>query len=522
MLEAEGCKFRTSGDTEVLLQLYIKKGRLGLKLLRGMFAFAIWDNIKKVIFMARDISGEKPLFYCKTDCSFGFASTLTALFELNIFPKTLDFNQVCHYLHDGYSNVDKSLIKNVKKLKPGAFLEYHVETGLKKIETYWNLPKYDQNLITDTLENDLLVILKQAVEEQLFADVQTSILLSGGLDSSLVTALASNVKTNVQTFSVSFRNDKKNNEIEHANQIAKYYNTSHNILNVGEASLNSLIEICENIDEPFIDSSMIPTFFLAREVGKHTKVVLGGDGADELFGGYNHYKRLYFLEKVQKKIFPKKALDLLSSFVNKFESDSNEFKWLNIACQNLNTTVPKTAVYFRNPHKLLRSRSEIIINEINHKNRLLEASMEFDFNNYLSSDILVKVDRAMMSASVESRSPFLDKRVIEFAYSRTPLNKKVNRKDGKIILQNIAAKLLPKNYEFGRKQGFNFNIGALMAKNEIISYMKEELNVLNLFENNLFENLVKKNKLNYDHGEKLYGLFILAFWIKKNKVEWIF
>ena len=368
----------------------------------------------------------------------------------------------------------------------------------------------------------MLVILKQAVEEQLFADVQTSILLSGGLDSSLVTALASNVKTNVQTFSVSFRNDKKNNEIEHANQIAKYYNTSHNILNVGEASLNSLIEICENIDEPFIDSSMIPTFFLAREVGKHTKVVLGGDGADELFGGYNHYKRLYFLEKVQKKIFPKKALDLLSSFVNKFESDSNEFKWLNIACQNLNTTVPKTAVYFRNPHKLLRSRSEIIINEINHKNRLLEASMEFDFNNYLSSDILVKVDRAMMSASVESRSPFLDKRVIEFAYSRTPLNKKVNRKDGKIILQNIAAKLLPKNYEFGRKQGFNFNIGALMAKNEIISYMKEELNVLNLFENNLFENLVKKNKLNYDHGEKLYGLFILAFWIKKNKVEWIF
>ena len=126
----------------------------------------------------------------------------------------------------------------------------------------------------------MLVILKQAVEEQLFADVQTSILLSGGLDSSLVTALASNVKTNVQTFSVSFRNDKKNNEIEHANQIAKYYNTSHNILNVGEASLNSLIEICENIDEPFIDSSMIPTFFLAREVGKHTKVVLGGDGAD--------------------------------------------------------------------------------------------------------------------------------------------------------------------------------------------------------------------------------------------------
>ena len=148
--------------------------------------------------------------------------------------------------------------------------------------------------------------------------------------------------------------------------------------------------------------------------------------------------------------------------------------------------------------------------------------MEFDFNNYLPSDILVKVDRAMMSASVESRSPFLDKRVIEFAYSKTPLNKKVNNNNGKIILQNIAKKLLPKDYEFGRKQGFNFNIGALMSNNEIITYMKEELDVLNLFDNNVFEDLVNKNKSNHNHGEKLYGLFVLGFWLKNNKVEWIF
>jgi asparagine synthase (glutamine-hydrolysing) len=364
--------------------------------------------------------------------------------------------------------------------------------------------------------------LELSIEEQLFADVQTSVLLSGGLDSSLVTALASNVKNNIQTFSVSFSKDKKNDEIEYANQIAKYYNTSHNVLNVGEASLGSLIEICENIDEPFIDSSMIPTFFLAREVGKHTKVVLGGDGADELFGGYNHYKRLASLDKIHKNQLFRKTLNASSFVVNKFESDSNRFKWLDIACQNLNCIVPKTAIYFRNPHKLLKSKIKISNKEIKHDDRLLEASMEFDFNNYLPSDILVKVDRAMMSASVESRSPFLDKRVIEFAYSRTPLNKKINNNNGKIILQDIAKKLLPKDYEFGRKQGFNFNIGALMANKEIISYMKEELDVLSLFENSLFENLVNKNKHNHNHGEKLYGLFVLAFWLKKNKVEWTF
>lgn len=522
MLEAEGCEFKTSGDTEVLLQLYIKKGSSGLKHLRGMFAFAIWDNIKQVIFMARDISGEKPLFYSKIEGSFGFASTLTAIMELKMVPNLIDTYQVLHYLHDGYAEADKSLIKNIQKIKPGTFLEYNIKTGNQKIERYWNLPKYDQNLLTDSSEKDLLSILEQSIEEQLFADVQTSVLLSGGLDSSLVTALASNVKNNIQTFSVSFSKDKKNDEIKYANQIAKYYNTSHNVLNVGEASLGSLIEICKNIDEPFIDSSMIPTFFLAREVGKHTKVVLGGDGADELFGGYNHYKRLASLDKIHKNQLFRKTLNASSFVVNKFESDSNRFKWLDIACQNLNCIVPKTAIYFRNPHKLLKSKIIISNKEIKHDNRLLEASMEFDFNNYLPSDILVKVDRAMMSASVESRSPFLDKRVIEFAYSRTPLNKKVNNNNGKIILQDIAKKLLPKDYEFGRKQGFNFNIGALMANKEIISYMKEELDVLSFFENSLFENLVNKNKHNHNHGEKLYGLFVLAFWLKKNKVEWTF
>ncbi len=522
MLELEGCEFKTSGDTEVLLQLYIRKGSLGLKYLRGMFAFCIWDNINQVLFLARDISGEKPLFYCKTENSFGFASTLTALMELKIVPNIIDPNQVLNYLYDGFSQRDRSLIKNIQKIEPGTFLEYNIKTGKQKVKRYWNLPKYDQNLINDSTEKDLLSILEHSIEEQLFADVQTSVLLSGGLDSSLVTALASNVKKNVQTFSVSFSNDEKNNEIEHANKIAKYYKTSHNILNVGEASLSSLIEICENIDEPFIDSSMIPTFFLAREVGKYTKVVLGGDGADELFGGYNHYKRLVSLDKLHKNLLFRKTLIASSCIVNKFETDSNKFKWLDIACQNLNSIVPKTAIYFRNPHKLLKSKRKIINNEIKHENRLLEASMKFDFSNYLSSDILVKVDRAMMSASVESRSPFLDKRVIEFAFSRTPLNKKVNNNNGKIILQNIAKKILPKDYEFGRKQGFNFNIGALMSNNEIISYMYDELNVLTFFDNFLFKDLVNKNKLNYNHGEKLYGLFVLAFWIKKNKVEWIF
>ena len=199
-----------------------------------------------------------------------------------------------------------------------------------------------------------------------------------------------------------------------------------------------MIEICENIDEPFIDSSMIPTFFLAREVGKYTKVVLGGDGADELFGGYNHYKRLDTLNKLHKNYILRKTLNASSYIVNKFESDTNKFKWLNIACQNLNYLVPKTAIYFRNPHKLLKSKIKIIHEEIKHENKLLEASLEFDFNNYLVSDILVKVDRAMMSASVESRSPFLDKRVIEFAFGRTSINKKVFKNNGKIILQNIT------------------------------------------------------------------------------------
>ena len=520
MMESEGCVFRTDGDTEVLLQLYIKKGSACLKYLRGMFAFCIWDSIKRTFFLARDVSGEKPLFYCNNNSAFGFASTLTALMELKVLPNVIDHNQALHYLHDGYSEGDKSLITGVRKLEPGTFLEYDIKTGNQNIERYWTIPKYDQDLPSFLLEKDLLLILEQAVEEQLFADVQTSVLLSGGLDSSLVTALASRIKKNVKTFSVCFTKNKKNDEIKYANKISQYFNTSHNVLNVGGASLSSLIEVCDNIDEPFIDSSMIPTTFLAREVGKYTKVVLGGDGADELFGGYNHYKRLAMLDKIHKNRLLRKTLNASVSILNKFESDSNSYKWLDIACQNLISTVPKTAVYFRDPSKWFALKAKIDDKEIKHKNRLLEASMEFDFNNYLPSDILVKVDRAMMSASVESRSPFLDKRVIEFAYSRTPLDKKVSKDGGKVILQNIAKKLLPKDYEFGRKQGFNFNIGVLMADDEVITYMREELNVLDIFDRSLFEGLVNKNKSSHNGGERLYGLFVLAYWMKRNNVKW--
>ena len=270
-----------------------------------------------------------------------------------------------------------------------------------------------------------------------------------------------------------------------------------------------------------MDSSFIPTFFLAKEVSKFTKVVLGGDGADELFGGYGHYKRLSLLKKIHKNQLYRKTLTLFSPFVNKLEWDSNKLKWLDIACQNLSSVVPRTAVYFRNPDRLLKTSRKINNNIITHSNALLEASMEFDFNNFLSSDILVKVDRAMMSASVVSRSPFLDKRVIEFAYGKTPLDKKIINNNGKIILQNIGKKLLPKDYNFGRKQGFNFNIGDLMSKTDVIEYMYEELDILKICDKEVLDKLVKKNKYNQKHGEKLFGLFILAFWIKKNKLYWI-
>ena len=132
MLEAEGCKFKTSGDTEVLLQLYIKKGSLGLKLLRGMFAFCIWDNINNVFFLSRDISGEKPLYYCKTESSFGFASTLTALMELKLVPNIINSDQILFYLYDGFAQRDKSLVKNIQKVEPGTFLEYNIKTGKLK------------------------------------------------------------------------------------------------------------------------------------------------------------------------------------------------------------------------------------------------------------------------------------------------------------------------------------------------------------------------------------------------------
>ena len=407
MLISEGCKFSTTGDTEVLLELYIKKGPKGLNLLRGMFAFCIYDKINHTFFLARDMCGEKPLFYVKNEDSFGFSSTLTSLMELNMVPKFIDLEQLNNYLHDGYTQSNKSLIKGIKKLEAGCYLIYDLKSGSINTKRYWDLPEFEDNYVSLSKEKELTNILKHSIEEQLHADVPTSVLLSGGLDSSLLTALASDVKNNVETFSVSFTGDKKNDEIDHANQIANYFDTNHNILKVDDLSLKSLIEVCDNTDEPFIDSSFIPTYYLAKEVGKKTKVVLGGDGADELFGGYSHYRKLFYLNALHQKFLPKQFLKIGSRLVKPFENESNLYKWIDISFQDLLNKVPKTAVYYRNPSQLINSldQHKSILTK-SHSNTLLSSSMEYDFHNFLTEDILVKVDRAMMSASVESRSPF--------------------------------------------------------------------------------------------------------------------
>lgn len=521
MLISEGCQFYTSGDTEVLLQLYIKKGIQGLKFLRGMFAFCIYDNVKNTFFLARDICGEKPLFYVKNENIFGFSSTMASLLELDVVPKLLDHHQVYNYLYDGYSQRNSSLIKGINKLQPGSYLKYELKSGSIEIEKYWDIPKFDESYKTDTLEKELIHLLKKSLEEQLFADVPTSVLLSGGLDSSLLTALASDVKDKVQTFSVSFSSDKAYNEIEHANQIANFFNTDHNVLNIEKLSLGSLIEVCDNSDEPLIDSSFIPTYFLAKEVGKHTKVVLGGDGADELFGGYSHYKRLNYLNMIHRNFLPKQLVKLNSKLIQPFENDSNAYKWIDISLQDLLNKVPKTAIYFRKPEKLITGLKKFQNTTTNfHSNKLLSASMEYDFNNFLTSDILVKVDRAMMSASVESRSPFLDKRIIEFSFGNVPIDEKINNKSGKIILQKIAKNLFPSDYQFGRKQGFNFNINKLMAREDVIDYMYNELDIFQLCNREYLEKIIHKNKYSSSYGEKLFGIFNLAFWIKKNNIIW--
>jgi asparagine synthase (glutamine-hydrolysing) len=532
-LQTLGHEFKTNSDTEVLLASYAQWGTECPKYLDGMFAFAIYDLNSQNLFIARDRAGEKPLFYYFENDTFFFASELKALLSNNSLKKKIDIDATDCYFAMGFVPGSRCILSQYQKLSPGHALSFDIKTKKLDIWSYWQLPKFknktenfDQNLLVKKLQK----LLENSVEKQLVADVDVGILLSGGLDSSLITAVASKYSKQVKTFNVRFPGYNKFDETENARLIASHFKTKHTELIVDKNTnlADLLIELSKQYDEPIVDSSIFPTYLICNLIRKQCKVAIGGDGGDELFGGYNHYSSLMRLEKYLKYI-PKSMTQNLAKFINKILppgmkghnfSESLKFDLI----KNIPFTVP---IFSQNTRKQLLNKfsNHINVAESIHLDRiqddkdLIQRATRMDFENYLPEDILVKVDRASMLNSLEIRAPFLDFNIINFAFKNVPSRYKVTKKNKKILLKQLASKILPAKFDANRKQGFSIPLNEWLKKGPLRDLFWDTLSSQDCMFDKKITNILLEGQ---DHGrnnsERLLAIVQFELWRKNFKI----
>lgn len=531
-LEACGATFTSHSDTEVVLAAYEAWGAAGLERLDGMFALALHDARKQAVHLMRDRAGEKPLFYRHEGGTLRFASELKGLLTDPVLPRRLDLEALDCYLGMGFVPGERCILQGYAKLPPAHRLCFDLQSGRAEVNRYWSPPALavDAKVDLGTLADELEILLSDAVRKQLVADVPIGVMLSGGVDSSLVTALASRARQGVRTFNVSFPGAGRLNEAAHARLIASHFGTEHTEIVAEQPSVTLLQQLARQYDEPVIDSSMVPTFLVSQQIRRHCTVALGGDGGDELFGGYSHYDRLLKLERIAA-LMPlslRRGLRDLATWA--LPAGVKGRNWLLALGADLDREVPPVATYFdfRQRHRLLISNataSDIAGLDLQRyaptDGDLLQRATRLDFSTYLPEDILVKVDRASMLHSLEVRAPFLDRRVLEFAFGRVPSEMKTTTEGRKILLKELARRLLPPNFDRQRKQGFSIPISNWLESGTWLTFFKDVLldSQQTTFSHLFIEKLFKGQAAGRSNGERLFGLVMFELWRREYRIE---
>lgn len=494
-LESKGHCFGTNSDTEVIVHLYEDLGERCVEKLIGMFAFAVWDKKKKKLFLARDRFGIKPLHYFYDKNNFIFASEIKALLEYKDIDKTFDFSAIDRYFTFLYTIEPNTVFKKIHKLAPAHYLV--CQDGEVSIRKYWgkdflDVKKFSEKYYLEKLKSGLDLSVKMTLR----SDVPVGVFLSGGIDSSVISGLASKYNVGLKTFSVTFA-EKIYSEERFSRLMAEKFLFDHHelVLSVTDA-FNAIPKIVSMLDEPFADSSCIPTYYVSKLARKYVKTVLTGEGGDELFAGYPWHVN---------KIVKKNSLSFLLRPCEKmiFDSDMrNELYLRDFAkqikldrCEGINIDAGK-------------------LKKLNILNKLLY----IDLRTYLPSDMLVKVDRMSMLNSLEARLPFLNHDFAEFA-SNIPAGFKI--KDGvrKYILKKAFGGFLPKQIINRRKMGFAIPIDIwLWQKNKFSSMIYEVLSDKRTKNRGFFNsNVVKKmfhehQNLIRLHGHRIWTLFMFEMW----------
>lgn len=525
-----GYAFRSSSDTEVLLAAYDAWDTDCLSRLNGMFAFAIHDARRQRVFMARDRAGEKPLFYHVANGTLRFASELKALLADASLPRRISPEAFDCYLAMGFVPGDRCILQGFHKLPPAHALTFDLTAGTARVWRYWQLPELEPQTDTGAVDevallDELEALLEDAVGRQLLADVPVGVLLSGGVDSSLITAMAVRQASKVKTFTIGFPGHGKLDETGHARLIARHFGTQHTELMAEPATADLLPCLARQFDEPMVDSSTIPTFLVSQLVRQHCTVALGGDGGDELFGGYGHYSRLLWMQR-RLGFFPYPLRQLTALAAERFLplgfANSNIRTWLMASSEDLRYGLPQIASCFdaTTRRKLMVAYPGYgLVAEAIHRDcvprhlDLLQRATRMDFQNYLAEDILVKVDRASMLNSLEVRAPLLDYRLIEFAFGKVPSYLKATAQEKKILLKRLTARVLPPEFDRQRKQGFSIPLAEWLKGGAYRTLFNEVLRDSQCsFDARTVNGLLRGQDRGRSNGERLFALVLFELW----------
>jgi len=522
LLAAKGHKFRTQSDTEVVLAAYHEWGTDCLAHLNGMFAIALYDAATNVLFLARDRAGEKPLFYSVTGDEIRFASELKGLLADPSFGRKIDPAALDCYLAMGYVPGEACILQGARKLPPAHAMTFNVASAETNIWRYWRTPPAPDidNNDDASLVEELEVLLADAVRRQLVADVPVGILLSGGVDSSLVTAMAARASSRVKTFTVGFEGYEKHDEAQFARLVANHFGTEHIELQAGNTGPEILNLLARQYDEPLNDSSMIPTFLVSRLVREHCTVALGGDGADEMFGGYEQHRRILLLKSRFGRI-PLGFRKLLAAVGDAaLPTGFRGRNWIKALEVDFETQLPAVAAHFgiRERRALMGPDWQTPADKIREARvppaaDLLQRATRTDFENYMPEDILVKVDRASMLASLEMRAPFLDFRISEFAFGRVPSRLKADAAERKILLKRLCKKVLPPQFDADRKQGFSIPLPVWLKAGPWRDFVADVLlDPKSTFDRRTVTALIDGHGKYRNNSERLFGLTLFELW----------
>lgn len=546
-LKANGYTFFSGTDTEVLLKLYIKEGRRFLKRLNGFFAFAIYDKEEDSLFIARDRMGVKPLLVYKDQDKLLFASEMKAMLAFGI-PRKIDYVSLYQYLQFNYIPGPASIIKGVKKLDPGHYLYIKNNKVLKK--AWYQIP-YDKKkaknnpLSYEQQQQKLVELLDASVRRRMIADVPLGSFLSGGIDSSVIVALAARHTDKLNTFSIGYQDEPFFDETRYAQLVANKYKTNHTVFSLTNQDLyDHLFQVLDYIDEPFADSSALAVYILSKYTRQQVTVALSGDGADELFAGYNKHMGDYkvrqggFLAEMVTglgplwDVLPKSRNSALGNKVRQLQRFSEGmmasakdryYNWAALADEEEASQILTKKTRQLMAKGVYRKRKRQILKHL-HQDGDINEVLYTDMQLVLPNDMLTKVDLMSMANSLEVRTPFLDYKVVNFAFS-LPQSSKIDNRMKKKIVQDAFRSLLPEELYNRPKQGFEVPL-LKWFQNELRPLITDDL-LSNEFiqEQGIFEveeirKLKKKifSRNPEDIHARIWGLIVFQYWFKKHLV----